>query len=599
VEIFGHTQFPPIGDQPYIITLAALGFYWFSLEAKRVRQESVPSGSENLELPVVSVNSFDEVFQGRSLEVLLDLMPEYLKTRQWFAGKSRTVRSIDIVDEIQIPDAASQILLARLEYTEGDPELYVLPGSVAVGKAAEEVRAKLSDVSVMRLNGPNGAEGLLYSAAWNPQFGDALLGAIARRRRFHGKVGELVATHNRAFRKAWGTRHPDLVASALRAQQSNTGIVFGDRYILKIYRRVEPGIHPEVETDIFLQERGFEHNAALTGTIDYHGEDGDSITIAALHAFVPNQGDVWNYTLHSLSQFFEGALAHHESEQPSLDTTRHPFALQTEFPTRVHEMIGAYLNSAQLLGQRTAELHLALSSDPSNPAFAPEPFTDHYRQSLYHGMMVLTAQTFQLARQRLTSLSGTALDDVHQVLDRQDEIRARFRAIPDRRVASMRIRLHDNLQLDQVLHTGKDFVFVGLGGRSDKALSERRIKRSPWRDVASMLLSFQCAAYAILFDEIPGGTRRIEDAPALEKWAGYWCDWVSAMYLKGYFESAGRMSSLSLNDSDVRLLLDAFVIERALEELVRELIERPQRAQTPARVILRVLDTSNGSERRP
>jgi len=590
VEIFGHTEFPQICDQPYIITLAALGFYWFSLESKRVRQESVPAGAETLELPVAAVNSFQEVFQGRSLAVLLDLMPDFLKTRQWFAGKNRSIRSIEVVDQIPIPEADSQILLSQIDYTEGDPELYVLPGSVAAGPAAEDVRAKLSDVSVMRLSGPGGTAGLLYSAAWNPAFGAAVLGAIARRRRFHGKLGELIGTHNRAFRKAWGASHPHLEASALRARQSNTSIVFGDRFILKIYRRVEAGIHPEVEIGAFLLEQSFEHVPPLTGTIEYRTSNGSSMTVAALHAFVPNQGDVWNYSLHSLGQFFENALAGHAPEEPGLDTARHPLELQTEVPARVHQMIGAYLTSAQLLGQRTAELHLALSLDPSNPDFAPEPFTDHYRHSLYHGMMVLTAQTFQLARQRLTALAGIALDEVKEVLSRQDEIRTRFRAIPDRRAASMRIRLHDNLRLEQVLHTGKDFVFIGLGGRSDKSLSERRIKRSPWRDVASMLLSFQCAAHAVLFDEVPGVTRRAEDTPALESWASYWCDWVSAIYLKGYFEAAGRMSSLSLSDGDVRLLLEAFVIERALEEMGRELVERPARAHISARTILRVLN---------
>jgi maltose alpha-D-glucosyltransferase/alpha-amylase len=598
VEIFGHTEFPPIGDQPYIVTLAALGFYWFSLESKRVRQESVANGPAAQELPVVSVSSFQDIFQGRSLEVLVSLMPDYLKTRQWFAGKNRSIRSIGIVDEVPIPSASSQILLGRIEYTEGDPELYILPGAVAAGRSAEEVRDKLADVSVMQLRTPEGAEGILYSAAWNPEFGAELLGAIARRRRFHGKFGELIATHNRAFRKAWGVSHPDLEAAALRTRQSNTAIVFGDRFILKIYRRVEPGIHPEIETDTFLQEQGFEYISPLTGTIDYRAESGGLMTVAALHAFVANQGDVRSYTLHSLSQFFEHALATKEVEQPNLDARRHPFEIREEFPAGVHEIVGAYLSTAQLLGQRTAELHLALSSDPSNPDFAPEPFTDHYRQSLYHGMMVLAAQTFQLVRQRLSSVTGTRTEDVREVLERQDEIRARFRAIPDRRVASMRIRLHDNLQLEQVLHTGKDFIFIGLGGRSEKSLSERRIKRSPWRDVASMLLSFHCAANAVLFDEVPGITHRAENAPALEKWAAYWCDWVSSMYLKGYFESAGRMSSLSLNDADVRLLLEAFVIERALEELGRDLIDHPEHASIPARVILRLLNSPNLNDAR-
>ena len=166
--------------------------------------------------------------------------------------------SIDILDTLTITDTASQILLARIEYSEGDPEIYVLPGSVAAGDAVEQVKAKLSDVSVMRLREPGGQEGILYSAVWNPAFGDALLGAIARRRRFRGRAGELAGSHTRAFRKAWGERHPDLAPTVLSAEQTNTSIVFGDRFILKMYRRIEPGIHPgDRDVGAFLTERNF------------------------------------------------------------------------------------------------------------------------------------------------------------------------------------------------------------------------------------------------------------------------------------------------------------------------------------------------------
>jgi maltose alpha-D-glucosyltransferase / alpha-amylase len=178
---------------------------------------------------------------------------------------------------------------------------------------------------------------------------------------------------------------------------------------------------------------------------------------------------------------------------------------------------------------------------------------------------------------------------VKKVLDKREEIRTLFRAVPERRIAGTRFRLHDDLRLEQVLHTGKDFVFIGLGGRVDKALSERRIKRSPWRDVASMLLSFQYAAHAVLFDQVPGVTPRAEAMPALKNWADYWCDWVSAAYLRGYFVSAGQLSPLSLNNADVRLLLDSFLIERCLEEMGRELSERPEWVSIPAGVILRLL----------
>ncbi|HYL76869.1 MAG TPA: maltose alpha-D-glucosyltransferase, partial [Bryobacteraceae bacterium] len=592
VEIFGRAEFPPIGDEPYILTLGALSFYWLSLEQKRVRQESVATEGAEGGLPLVSVEAFDEVFQGRSLAVLLRLLPEYLKTRRWFLGKDRTVRAIDVLDMLSVGDTQSQILLARVGYSEGDPEIYLLPGSVAVGEDAAKVRAKLSDVSVMRLRGPDGADGVLYSAVWNPAFGNALLGAIARRRRFKGKAGELTGAHNRAFRKVWGERHPALEPSALRAEQTNTSIVFGDRFILKIYRRIEPGIHPEIEIGNFLTERAFPHAAPLTGTLEYREHDGDSMSVAALHGFMQNQGDAWHYTLDSLGQFFEAALARKESERAGSEENRHPLELRNaELPPQVHELIGAYADSAHLLGRRTAELHAALSSDGSDAVFAREPYTDHSRQAFYHSMMGLVAQTLQLLRQRLKALpSPAAQDEAKKLLDQQEQLRRRFRAVPERRIGAMRIRLHDDLRLEQLLYTGKDFIFVGFGGKADRALSERRIKRSPLRDVASMLLSFEYAAHAVFFDQVPGVTRRPEVIPALEVWAGYWSHWVSALFLKGYFEGSGVSALLPQNDADIRALLDAFLMERALEETARELSERPEWARIPVRMLLRMLE---------
>jgi maltose alpha-D-glucosyltransferase/alpha-amylase len=594
VEIFGRTEFPPIGDQPYLLTLGALSFYWLSLESRQVRQESVPSqesqpGIPPPGIPLVAVNSFDEVFQGRSLAVLLRMLPDFLKTRRWFLGKNRAIRSIDILDTLTIGDTASQILLARIEYGEGDPEIYVLPGSVASGDAGEQVKSKLSDVSVMRLREPGGQEGILYSAVWNPAFSDALLGAIARRRRFRGRFGELAGSHTRVFRKVWGERHPDLAPTVLTAEQSNTSIVFGDRFILKMYRRIEPGVHPEIEMGAFLTERNFPYAAPLTGSIEYHSHLNDSMSVAVLHGFVQNQGNAWRYTLDALSQFFESALTRHESEHTTPEQNHPLELLRAEFPQPVHELIGTYVDSAGLLGRRTAELHQALNSEKIDPLFAPEPFTDHARQAFYHGMLGLTTQTVQLLRQQLPTLPAAAQEEARKLLEKEDQIRLFFRPVPERRVPAARIRLHDDLRLEQILYTGKDFIFVGFGGRADRPLSERRIKRPPLRDVAGLLLSFEYAAHAVLFDQVPGVTSRPETAPSLAFWAGYWRDWVSAMFLKSYLETVDAKALLLENDADVRLLLNVFLMERALEELGRELMERPAWAVVPIRLILRLL----------
>jgi maltose alpha-D-glucosyltransferase/alpha-amylase len=261
----------------------------------------------------------------------------------------------------------------------------------------------------------------------------------------------------------------------------------------------------------------------------------------------------------------------------------------------VHEAIGGYLDSAQLLGRRVAELHLALSSDPSDPRFAPEAFSDHYRQAMFHGLMSLTAETFLLLRQQLSALPAAIQSDAGKVLELREEIRTFSRLISERRIAALRIRLHDDLELSRVLHTGKDFVFIGFDGRPDRTLGARRIKRSPLRDVASMLFSFQFAAQAVFFDQLPGVTRRPETTAALEFWSRYWSDWVSAIFLKGYLDALGQsplIPSLLIpsNDADVRLLLDTCLLEQALEHASAELRERPDWVRVPLGLLQSILD---------
>jgi maltose alpha-D-glucosyltransferase/alpha-amylase len=590
VEMFGRAEFPAVGDQPFPLTLGSLGFLWLSLESKQVHTESIQAATTPSGLPLIVVESWQEVFQGRSLTVLLRRLPTFLKTRRWFQGKDRAIRNIDVLDTIPVPDTSAQIMIGQIQYVEGDPEIYVLPGSVAIGEEAEKVKVQLTDVAVAQLQAQDGSRGILYSATYDPAFGQALLAAIVRRRRFRGRYGELIGSHNRAFRAAWGESHPDLGAVVLKAEQSNSSIVFGNRFILKIYRRVQPGVHPEIEIDSFLTELAFPYSAPLTGSIEYRTQSGEQISLAVLHAFIENQGDAWHYTLDSLSRFFEAALARRESEYANPGGNAHPYEMRnTEFPQHVHELIGSYLGSAQLLGRRTAELHLALGSSPDDPRFSPEPFTDHYRQAFYHSMAALTNQTLQSLRQRFEILPPAAKTDAQKVLDEQDRIRRLFRLIAERRIPAMRTRLHDALELRQVLHTGKDFVFVGFEGRADRPLSERRIKRSPLRDVASLLMSFQYAAHSVLFDQLPGVTRRPEAMPALEFWAGYWSDWVSAIFLKGYFEVAAGSRLFPATDAQLRPLLDAFLLERSLEETAQELTGCPEWVRVPARAIVRLL----------
>ncbi|MGH8057651.1 MAG: phosphotransferase, partial [Candidatus Entotheonellia bacterium] len=306
---------------------------------------------------------------------------------------------------------------------------------------------------------------------------------------------------------------------------------------------------------------------------------------------VPNEGDAWTYTLDALGHYFERVLARPaEVLAAPLPCTPLLAQIEQDLPPPVSDFVATYLEDAYLLGQRTAECHVALASEPDDPNFAPEPFTDFYRRGLYHAMLSLADEAFQLLRRRLLDLPEALQEDARRALELEPEARRRFRSIRDRKITAMRIRCHGDYHLGQVLHTGKDFVIIDFEGEPARPLSERRIKRSPLRDVAGMLRSFHYASYAALLGHVAGV--RQEDLASSEPLVRFWYLWVSVAFLKAYLAVARPANLLPQGLEELQVLLDAHLLEKAVYELSYELNNRPDWVGIPLRGILQLLETA-------
>ena len=248
-------------------------------------------------------------------------------------------------------------------------------------------------------------------------------------------------------------------------------------------------------------------------------------------------------------------------------------------------MFAPYLEAARLLGRRTAELHAALASSPDDPVFAPEAFTDFYQRGMYQSMRTLTSQVFRLLRNRTEEIPQSV-----QIMDLEEEILARFRRVAEQRIGSVRIRTHGDFHLGQVLYTGRDFVIIDFEGEPARPLSERRIKRAPLRDVASMIRSFHYAAYTSLFHHT-GGTSQRENPSFLEPWALFWYAWVSSQFLRSYLESAAPAEILPTSTQETEVLLDSLLLEKAMYELRYEINNRPDWVRIPILGILHALES--------
>ncbi|HEY3117614.1 MAG TPA: maltose alpha-D-glucosyltransferase, partial [Chloroflexota bacterium] len=426
IELFSHSNFPTIGTDPYLLTMAPHTFFWFALAPERVEAAPFPPTSQ---LPVLAGSgNWMELLGGRQKRIVELALTTYVAERRWFRGKARAVRGVTIRDVVPLGGLNGALnaclLILGVDYREGESDTYVLPMTVARGGEARRVGAESPQAIVARL-GPGGAddEAVLMDALWDEAFCNRLLQTILRRRHLRGQTGELVASARPVTNGLVAGRDGTLTPLVGKEEQSNSSVTFGGRLMLKLFRRLDEGVNPEVEVGQFLTERErFGRAPAVLGRLDYHAPLRESSTVAVVTEFVPNQGDAWRYTLDDLALFFERALTWETGVPPVLPEGRLVDLAQHEIPTEACTPVGLYLESARLLGQRTAELHLALSGDPKDSAFSPEPFTPFYQRSLHQSLRRQAIQSLHLLKRRANSLPEGLQPKVQEVLAAEEAI---------------------------------------------------------------------------------------------------------------------------------------------------------------------------------
>jgi maltose alpha-D-glucosyltransferase / alpha-amylase len=599
VEMFGRTDFPAVGEGYYPLTLGPNSFYWFSLEQRAVPVSvaAPPIDASQPTLPAIMIPAIAGIWDANIRGSIAAVLPRFLLTRRWFRSKDRRFRSIEITDVVQIGQSNYVILLVRTEFTTGDPETYIVAVGTARGDEAQVIQEEHPEVLIAEVHASDGSRAFLYSAPISDEFCTALLEAFARRRRYNGGNGALVAQRSRSFRQLWGATHPNLEPSLLLSAEVNTTIRYGDRFVLKLLRQVEPGVNPGVELGQYLTEgplQPFAYAAPFTGYLEYQPAFGESMAIAVLHGFVPNEGTAWQLTRRHLTEFLQQMQ---QSKISRADLSKSAptniyalgFAL-SDRPELASELIGSYLSLASTMGQRLAELHAVLAQPTSDPAFAPEPFNDFYRQSLYHAYVALTSRRIEFIRQRYSEMSADVRLLAAKILEKEDGILARFRAVFQQRVQSLRARCHGRMHLGHLLVDNNDVFMFDFEGEPYQHLSERRIKRCPLRDVASMLISFGYAAQTAVRQAITAEYEETTSRRDFRVWARFWYSHVSAAFVSGYWNVARRAPYMPNSREHQQILFDTCLLERALLDVRSDIHDKPELSGTPFRVILHLLD---------
>jgi maltose alpha-D-glucosyltransferase/alpha-amylase len=496
----------------------------------------------------------------------------------------------------------------------------------ARGRQAGNITVDHPRGGILRVNRSDDVEpATLCEAMWEEEFWHPLYDAIARKKVLQGRHGEIVPERTAVFRNLAGSvrRRGDAEIEARRAdasadssapptvavhggEQSNTSVILGDRFILKVFRRLGVGENPDLEIGRFLTEKtNLSCVPQLAGAVEYRPKKGTNresrspsgglpMTVGIMHELVPNERDAWVYTLDELGRYVERIESEMRGVEPDSTGLCHKPLLELAHltpPEAAIEMIGAYLQSAELLGQRTAEMHAALASGESE-TFAPERFSKLYQRSLYQSMRGQARRGFELLRKQLPELPEAVRPDVARVAEMERQALARFSDLLDHNITAMRTRCHGDYHLGQVLFTGNDFVIIDFEGEPQRPVSERRIKASPLRDVAGMVRSFHYASHAAQQGDTPGTIVQREPDVGLQDWLHVWYAWTAATFLRAYVAKAAEAGFLPQDQDELRILLDVYMLEKAIYELAYELNNRPEWVRIPLEGILHLMEAT-------
>ena len=582
VEMLGYVDFPVIGQQPYRFTMAPYSFLW--LELQRREDAAEVSSVVTEQAPLNATNGWGDILEGAGAQRLETVnLPEFFPKQRWFAGKSRQIKATNIIDWAPVITSRSALAMVEVRFESGTPDIYLTTLAMTFGDAAEEIQRTAPNAIITPI--VSGREpGLLHEGVFDDETCAALFSLIANGQELNARHTRISGVRGKAFPEVQGSAETPLSVRRGSAEQSNTSILYGDRFILKLFRRLERGSNPDAEIGRYLTENtSFRHIPPFAGSIECTAADADPSTLGVLQGLVANEGDGWKWTLEELNRYFETCAPIAFPETMNSEP-KDPVEL-SEAPTSrlARDHVGIYLDSATTLGRRTAEMHLALAAPTNDPAFAPEPMAAQDLETLLVDLRQHATKVFDLLKEHVSFLPDEVVEDAAEVLSKRRRILDQFNGLRLDKLRTLRTRIHGDYHLGQVLKVKTDFVILDFEGEPARPLSYRRAKQCPLKDVAGMLRSF---SYAVHVSLINYTARHNEAVTRLEPWALLWERSVAAEFLRAYRDTAQDAEFLPINGADFRKLLDIFLLDKALYEVLYEMNSRPAWLRIPLMGIL-------------
>jgi maltose alpha-D-glucosyltransferase / alpha-amylase len=571
IEMNGGSIFPPIGQLTYLLTLPPHGFYWFLL----AQEADWPSWHTPAPEPmpeyitVVLRQSLAAALSSSARPVLeRESLPAYLGKRRWFAAKDQSLREVRLSRLAPVPDSSREMLLAEVETTtDRGVSRWLLPLTVSWDE--EQGSPLPSQLALARVRWGRKV-GFLTDAFAVPEFARFILRGLAERACFASDGGEI------RFEPTSRWEGCEAPASAeilwLSAEQSNSSLVVGDVAMVKIFRRLSDGVHPEAEMGRYLTEQGFANVPPLLGEVVRVSAEGQRVSLAVAQGFVRNQGDGWTWTLDHLRRALD------DLGTPGKDTASETDHLQ------------AYEAFAATVGNRLGEMHAVLARPTDDAAFAPVKASEEDVAAWTDRCGRMLGDALAAIAERKGWANPADEDAAKALLSRRKRLSAALASMARVAPSAAMARIHGDFHLGQLIVSSGDAFIIDFEGEPGRPIAERRAKTSPLRDVAGFLRSLDYAA-AVVKRKDPASHAALPEEKREELIASFMSR-AAAAFLAAYKQAFGAFEA-----SDVRLL-NLFLLEKAAYEVLYEAANRPNWIDVPLAGLARhaavILERSRG-----
>ena len=577
-EVFGRTHFEDVSRNPYQITMAGHGYYWLELEPSHGPNVD----SRELDRPTLKANKLVDFFSKPNIRTLeTSVLPNYLRSVSWMGVRAPQLDQVKIYDYRMQATSERHFgwMLLEATYLEGLPELLQLP--LAFHRFHEEVDySHREEVLGIIENGERNV--VLIDALYDEDYRRGLIGGLKE----YGDLKDFRFIANESM-VAGPRQDASLVDSGteyMRLQSRD--------YNIKFYRRVDANDVPDLEVKHMLNRRSYSSAPSVVATLHFTPTQRLNATLAIFEERRDNEGNAWEYVLNNLRQFAEKVVSRLQLEKNSEEA--HPENVDVtdtirfkDMPETIKDLLGpSFVIKMAELGRATAAYHTVLA-EVSEDGFRREALSLHYQRSVYAGLKGDVRATFDLMKNVREELNSEAVDLADELQQRENELHEKLQRIYAHKIESDKIRIHGDFTLEQLIISDDKFLIQNFDGDPDRSYSQRRLRRSPAKDLANMMRSIAYAA-GLVYEENANSVSKAT-RPQLASWLITANRYLAAEYLTSYRKATEGSRLLPSDERDLQVLIDTFRIEKGLQELRYDLNYRPQQAAVPLRGLLELL----------